>query len=70
MKKFIHKTNKYLLENYPTLWNTKVVWILGITAIIHFIFFFLALVVLQIQKLFTKEMLSLFFIEMEWYFLV
>ena len=43
MKKFIHKTNKYLLENYPTLWNTKVVWILGITAIIHFIFFLFGL---------------------------
>ena len=43
MKKFIHKSNTYLLENYPTLWNTKVAWMLGIAAIIHIIFYFFGL---------------------------
>ncbi len=39
MKKIITKTNKYLLENYPNIWNTKIVWVLLISLILHFIFF-------------------------------
>ncbi|WP_452223392.1 hypothetical protein [Lacinutrix chionoecetis] len=39
MKNFIHKTNTYLLENHPALWNTKIVWMLGASLIIHIIFY-------------------------------
>ena len=39
MKKFIYKTNQYLLERYPTIWNTKLVWMLSIAFILHLIFF-------------------------------
>lgn len=40
MKK-IHQINQYLLERYPTIWNTKLLWFLLIGVIIHIIFFFL-----------------------------
>lgn len=43
MKKKINKINTYLLENYPTLWNTRVVWVLGIATIIHIIFYLFGL---------------------------
>lgn len=33
------KLNQYLLENYPTIWNTKLVWMLLITLVLHIIFF-------------------------------
>ncbi len=40
MKKFIYKTNQYLLENHPIIWNTKLLWV-SITAIILHVLFFL-----------------------------
>ncbi|AUP80809.1 hypothetical protein [Flavivirga eckloniae] len=39
MKNFIHKTNQYLLENHPTVWNTKLVWVLSASLILHILFF-------------------------------
>ncbi|GAA3654081.1 hypothetical protein [Flavivirga jejuensis] len=39
MKKFIYKTNQYLLENYPIIWNTKLVWVLLSALILHILFF-------------------------------
>lgn len=39
MKKIIYKTNQYLLEKYPTLWNTKIVWVVLTTILLHVIFF-------------------------------
>ncbi|WP_438961231.1 hypothetical protein [Nonlabens sp.] len=39
MNNFINKTNQYLLERYPIIWNTKIVWLLLIAAVIHFLFF-------------------------------
>lgn len=36
---FINKINKYLLENYPLIWNTRLVWMIGINILIHLIFF-------------------------------
>lgn len=36
----INQFNQYLLEKYPTFWNTKFVWMLLITLVIH-VFFFL-----------------------------
>ena len=39
MKNFIYKTNQYLLERYPTIWNTRLVWMLLSALILHLIFF-------------------------------
>jgi hypothetical protein len=39
MKKFIQQQNQYLLENHPTLWNTKIIWMLGTSLILHILFF-------------------------------
>lgn len=38
------KINQYLLETHPTIWNTKLVWMLLITLVIHIIFFFIGYV--------------------------
>lgn len=38
MKK-ITQLNQYLLEKYPSLWNTKIVWMLLSAIIIHILFF-------------------------------
>ncbi len=35
----IYKYNQYLLEKYPTVWNTKIVWMLLASVIIHIFFF-------------------------------
>ncbi|MUU78244.1 hypothetical protein [Winogradskyella endarachnes] len=39
MKKFIYKTNQYLLERYPTIWNTRLVWMLLSALLLHLLFF-------------------------------
>lgn len=41
MKNFIYKINTYLIENHPIIWNTKLVWMLSATFIIHLIFYIL-----------------------------
>ncbi len=33
------KIEQYLLERYPSLWNTKIVWLLGIALCAHLFFF-------------------------------
>jgi hypothetical protein len=35
----IYKFNQYLLEKYPTIWNTKIVWMLLASIVIHILFF-------------------------------
>jgi len=35
----INRINKYLIERYPTIWNTRIVWMLLISILVHFIFF-------------------------------
>lgn len=35
----INKINQYLLEKYPTFWNTKIVWMLLAALFFHIIFF-------------------------------
>ncbi|WP_261511518.1 hypothetical protein [Chryseobacterium paludis] len=35
----INQLNQYLLERYPTIWNTKIVWMLLVSALIHILFF-------------------------------
>ena len=44
MKAFISKINKKLLESYPNIWNTKLVWMLSVALIIHVLFFILGFV--------------------------
>lgn len=39
MNNFIHKTNQYLIERYPNIWNTKFVWMLFIGISFHLLFF-------------------------------
>lgn len=39
MNNFIYKTNQYLLERYPIIWNTKILWMLLITLVLHVLFF-------------------------------
>ncbi len=51
MKKFISKTNKYLLENYPTIWNTKIVWMLSCSLLIHLAFFILGFLTISSPKM-------------------
>ena len=43
MKSFIQNTNKFLVERYPNIWNTKLVWVIGVSLIIHFVFFLLGM---------------------------
>lgn len=35
----INKLNQYLLEKYPTVWNTKIVWMLLTSVLVHILFF-------------------------------
>lgn len=35
----INKFNQYLLEKYPTIWNTKLVWMLMAGFVVHILFF-------------------------------
>lgn len=41
---FINKINKYLIERYPTIWNTRIVWMLAITLLVHILFYFIGYV--------------------------
>ncbi|MDO5977723.1 hypothetical protein [Flavivirga spongiicola] len=43
MKKFIYKTNQYLLENHPIIWNTKLFWVASASLILHILFFIFGL---------------------------
>lgn len=36
---FINNINRYLIERYPTIWNTKIVWMLAISLLVHILFF-------------------------------
>lgn len=36
---YVNKINKYLLEHYPLIWNTRLVWMIGVNILIHLIFF-------------------------------
>ena len=46
MKKFIYKTNQYLLERFPTIWNTRLVWMLLIAIVFHILFYAIGFVTL------------------------
>ncbi len=46
MKKFIYKTNQYLLENHPIIWNTKLLWALTTAIFLHGLFFIFGFLVI------------------------
>lgn len=41
---FKNKINQYLLERFPTLWNTKLIWMVLIGLLVHFVFYIIGLV--------------------------
>ena len=47
MKDRIKKIDQYLLEHYPTVWNTKIVWIFCISTCLHIVFFLLGFIALS-----------------------
>ncbi len=50
MKTFIYKINQYLIERYPNVWNTRLVWMLGSAIILHALFFLFGLLTLTDPK--------------------
>ncbi len=38
---FINKINNYLIQRYPTVWNTRIVWMLVISLLVHILFYFI-----------------------------
>lgn len=40
MNNLIYKTNQYLLERYPIIWNTRILWMLATALLLHLLFFF------------------------------
>jgi len=62
MKKYIHKINTYLIEKYPTIWNTRIVWMLAISLIIHISFFVFGYVSLfNVATLHNRNAIGIFF---------
>ncbi|MEQ1553284.1 MAG: hypothetical protein ABL929_03840, partial [Ferruginibacter sp.] len=45
------KTNTYLLENFPTFWNTRFVWMILIGLCTHILFFGIGYVSLNFEVL-------------------
>jgi len=41
---FINKINNYLIQRYPTIWNTRIVWMLAINLLVHILFYFIGFV--------------------------
>ncbi len=52
---FIKKVNKYLVEHYPLIWNTRLVWMLGIALLLHLIFFVVGYNYVNNQKEIVSE---------------
>lgn len=60
--KTYRKINQYLLERYPTIWNTKLVWMLGVALLFHLLFFFLGFILfIDTELLHERGASSLFF---------
>jgi len=61
---FINKVNKYLLEHYPLVWNTRLFWMITVSILTHLLFFILGyLIVNNIEDLKEQYKLSQFFYE-------
>lgn len=63
MKKIIYKTNQYLLERYPTIWNTRLVWMLLSALILHSLFFFVGLLTLTNPAILHERFIKNIFFE-------
>ena len=62
MKKFIKRTNTYLLERYPIIWNTRVFWVLLVSLGIHVLFYLFGLVsISNIETFHRRSVIDLFF---------
>ncbi|WP_299123729.1 hypothetical protein [uncultured Winogradskyella sp.] len=62
MKKFIYNTNQYLLERFPTIWNTRLAWMLLIALMLHVIFFMFGFITLtNPETLHERSIISIFF---------
>ena len=62
MKKFISKVNTYLLENYPVVWNTRLLWMLSVSLLIHVCFFIVGFVMItNVELLHEEGVIDLFF---------
>ncbi len=61
MKKFIHKINTFLIEKYPILWNTKIVWFVGVSLLLHLLFFAAGFITItDVTLLHKKNAINLF----------
>lgn len=62
MKTRILKVNKFLLEKYPNIWNTKIIWTIAISLIVHLLFFLFGLISLNnVELLHKRDAISNFF---------
>ena len=61
--KIINSINKYLLERYPTIWNTKLVWMLLTSFLIHIVSFIIGYLFYNSpESLQTDHILSDYFV--------
>ena len=61
---FINKINKYLLEHYPLVWNTRLFWMITVSILTHLLFFTIGyLIVNNIEDLKEQYKLSQYFYE-------
>ena len=58
---FYRKINKYILERFPTMWNTQFVWMVLICLLTHLLYFGLGYSSLNIDVLKKYSVDSLFF---------
>lgn len=63
MKTVIHKINQYLLENYPTIWNTRLVWMLSTALLLHLVFFVFGVFTLSNPEMLHDRYVGMIFFE-------
>ncbi|WP_298898780.1 hypothetical protein [uncultured Psychroserpens sp.] len=63
MKAFIYKTNQYLLERFPTVWNTRLIWMLLTAFLLHLLFFIIGFFTLSNPKILQEPFIDYIFFE-------
>ena len=63
MKAFIYKTNQYLLERFPTAWNTRLIWMLLAAFLLHLLFFIIGFFTLSNPKILQESFIDYIFFE-------
>lgn len=63
MKNIIHKINQYLLERYPTIWNTRLVWMLVTAFALHLVFFLFGYFTLSNPEILQERYIRTIFFE-------